>query len=215
MTAALQRSGRRVRHYRVDAAIGTLLAQLGLDYSTRNFWTDNSFILEEILHDAFVAYRDRIIRVQPRAAGDSETEATALNALWSEIKRRFEQHLRPHLFSRMPQMQRINRGTSLRCCGFRLCGKPFETVRPDKRFCTDQHRNAERIRRYWDRQKLYRVSAWRVCANEHCTNGSGGGRKRFRTTYPWKKFCTGQCQLRAKWKRATARRRATVTHQHA
>ena len=148
MTATLQPSNRRVRHYHVDAGIGTLLAQLGLEYSTANFWTKNSFILDEILHDAFVAYRDRIVQVQPRASGDDGVEASELNALWSEIKRRFHQHMHPQI-SR-PQVARptlspqpkLASGQYAHFCAYKKCGCRFVSTSAKQIFCCDAHKSA-------------------------------------------------------------------------
>jgi hypothetical protein len=171
MTATLQLSSRRVRHYCVDAAIGTLLAELGLEYSTANFWTENSFILDEILHDAFVAYRDRIVQVQPRESGDDGSEASELNALWSEIKRRFHQHMHPQISPKAPTQRKsaaYNGGKFLRHCLFDKCGQQFFTEIKNKVYCCDDHRLRQKRKNAIRKVQASRNRSYRFCALPGC-----------------------------------------------
>ena len=171
MTATLQHSNRRVRHYKADAAIGTLLAQLGLDYNTANFWTENSFILGEILHDAFVVYRERIVRVAPRQSGDDEDEASELNTLWAEIKRRFHQHMHPQLTPKASGQRKAhpyNGGKFLRHCLYDKCGQQFFTENNRKVYCCELHKTLQGHKNITRRQHAQKVIVHRRCAYRPC-----------------------------------------------
>jgi hypothetical protein len=188
MTASLQLSNRRVRHYHVDAGIGTLLAQLGLDYSTANFWSENSFILDEILHDAFVAYRERIIQVSPRASGDDQAEAAGLNALWSEIKRRFHQHMHPQIIrqsaarSRVSPQPKLATGQYARFCAYKKCGCRFVSTSAKQIFCCDAHKSAAFRLSVAIERRAAQPPLMKKCELERCKvrfRVTPGSRKRF------------------------------------
>ena len=83
-----------------EARISTLLRTIGVRIPMHKggaFWDQSRTELEYLLYDAQQLYRKRIKQIAPRRLEQSGEQATHLNSIWNEIKRRFRRRLNPEL----------------------------------------------------------------------------------------------------------------------
>ena len=166
----------RHRGFNSGKSIQSLLRQLGLngEVCVRNFWEVHAGRLDEVLHDAGQRHRQLSMQLHPRQAGDDRTAATELHAAWSEIRRRFRQHLNPRLMplSRQSFAGRIPKGWYARICEYRECRIYFLTRWRIQKHCCSAHRRMEATRRWLDRRsrRIHRACRYRPCGRHFVTS---------------------------------------------
>lgn len=163
--------------YKCGKYIGHLLARLGVEVETIGFWTQSRGELEWIFERAKKAYRERIVKVQPRTINDDGKTAADLNELWQELQKRFEQHFENHLIPTLAPLRPLKSEFSRRC-EFRKCGKEFKTTNTAKRFCNRRCGMAE----FYAKRRELIIPKTKVCAYSQC-----GGT--FTTTSNYRKYC--------------------------
>lgn len=182
----------------LTSQIGTLLSQLGLADSVcrvQGFWQVHAHRLDTVLQVAEQVYRRKRIACAPRLLTDPDEPVRALNELWMEIKRRFNQQMNPTFV--IPKDKRETFvWQKMRVCQLATCSKEYLPNHPSQKYCN--RICASRV----DDMKRIKDPIDKVC--DICMTP-------FKTQFPFEKRCSEKCKEIAKsmtWQRDGVRRRA-------